>query len=157
MATQWTGGKIANCLAKAVVLLVHIANLSGVQMVPEYAIMRLLPLAIGSADMVYNTCIVKVHKIHHADYSRCKVRSKLNSGKPQLNLVIFSVSAGPSSWFKHSKLIVVFHSRLQDFCNMLHKHKNFSLCTEHKIFKCNWKFTVCRPHTCGSQLLAIYS
>ena len=35
-----------------------------------------------------------------------------NNGKPQLIYHIFPASVGPSSWFKHSKLIVVFHCQL---------------------------------------------
>ena len=40
-----------------------------------------------------------------------------------MNLIIFPSTACPSSWFKHSKTIVVFHSSaclLQDFCNPLY-------------------------------------
>ena len=40
---------------------------------------------------------------------------------PRMNLIIFPASACPSSLFKHSKSIVVFHCSaclLQDFCNL---------------------------------------
>ena len=45
--------------------------------------------------------------------------SKLNSGKPHMDLVIFPVSADPSFWLK---LTVDFHCHLclmQDFSNLL--------------------------------------
>ena len=43
---------------------------------------------------------------------------------PHINLIIFPAPACPSSLFKHSKSIVVFHCSaclLQDFCNLLYK------------------------------------
>ena len=63
-------------------------------------------------------------------YSRLQKSCKqAEQGKPQLIyhiwLVIFSTSACPSSWFKHSKSIVVFHCSacsLQDCC------KTFAIC-----------------------------
>ena len=91
--------------------------------------------------------------------------SKMNGGKPQLiyHVWIWLSFPRPSSWFKHSKSIVVFHCSiclLQDFCNILYTFCNcllsclqYTYCTPYLAVLCN---TMSYRTFCMKQIMVLY-
>ena len=96
----------------------------------------LSPRVCNMVVLILNDIMIPCFVLYLLTYSRlqksCNKQAeqwKTTIELPHMNLIIFPASACPSSWFKHSKSIVVFHCSaclLQDFCNLLYAFSGFS-------------------------------